>query len=68
MIYGVAVLTTKLVCAFICTISLNLKHVIAHHFAMMQSLCDDAAEHVYDFLALLLANCDHIGTIPIIEG
>ena len=29
---------------------------------------DDAAEHVYDLLGILLLNCDHAGAIPIIGG
>ena len=29
---------------------------------------DDAAERVYDLLGILLLNCDHAGTIPIISG
>ena len=31
-------------------------------------LPNDAAEHVYDLLGILLLNCDHAGTIPIIGG
>ena len=29
---------------------------------------DDAAEHVYDLLGMLLVNCDQAGAIPIIGG
>ena len=60
--------SSQFLTGYVVDISRSVTTISKHWYMPTSWEPDDAAEHVYDLLGMLLVNCDQAGAIPIIGG